>query len=111
MARRSAEEMIERFRGVVASQSEDDIASFLEDITDSVNGLDANQYVTKSEYDAIAAERDQFKQSAQDYRDRYINRFYNPGNVTNDVTIVQGGASQLDIEKEEKRFSYDDLFE
>lgn len=111
MARRSAEEMIERFRGVVASQSEDEIASFLEDIMDSVNGLDESQYVMKSEYDAVVAERDQFRQSAQDYRERYINRFYNPGNDTNDITIVQGGAAQLDIEKEEKRFSYDDLFE
>lgn len=111
MARRSAEEMIERFRGVVASQSEDEIASFLEDITDSVSQLDMDNYVEKATYDAVVSERDSAMQSAKDYRDRYINRFYNPGNTSNDIAIVQGGASQLDIEKEEKRFSYDDLFE
>lgn len=111
MARRTAEEMIERFRGVVASQSEDEIASFLEDITDSIGGLDTSNYVERAAYDAMVNERDAAAQSAKDYRDRYINRFYNPGNTTNDITIVQGGASQLDIEQEEKRFGYSDLFE
>lgn len=109
--KRSAEEMIEKFRGVVASQSEDDIASFLEDITDSVAELDTSNYVEKADYDAIVSERDAAQRTAQDYRDRYINRFYNPGTTPNDVTIVQGGANQMEIEKEEKRFSYDDLFE
>lgn len=109
--KRTAEEMIERFRGVVASQSEDEIASFLEDITDSVSELDTSNYVEKAAYDALVSERDAAQQSARDYRDRYINRFYQPGNTANDVTIVQGGASQVAIEDEEKRFSYDDLFE
>lgn len=109
--KRTAEEMIERFRAVVASQSEDEIANYLEDITDSVADLDTSNYVEKATYDAVVSERDAAQQSAKDYRDRYINRFYNPGNTTNEVAIVQGGASQLDIEKEEKKFSYDDLFE
>lgn len=111
MAKRSAEEMIERFRGVVASQSEDEIASFLEDISDSVGEMDAGSYVEKSAYDAMVSERDAAMQSAKDYRDRYINRFYQPGNAANDVAIIQSGAAQTEIEKEEKRFSYDDLFE
>lgn len=109
--RRTANEMIERFRTVIASQSEDEIASYLEDITDSVSDLDLSNYVEKATYDTVVSERDEAVQKSNHYRDRYINRFYNPGNSTNDRTYIEGGAPQLEIEKEEKRFSYDDLFE
>lgn len=109
--KRSPEEMITRFREVVASQSEDDIASYLEDISDSMIAEDMSGYVEKKDYEAAVLERDAAVAKANDYRDRYINRFYNPGNGTNDLTIVQGGAPQLEIEKEEKKYSYDDLFE
>lgn len=110
--KRNATEMIERFRTVVESQSEDEIASFLEDITDSIGAeADYSNYVPKGDYDKVITERDSAVKSAQDYRDRYINRFYNPGNATNDVAIVQGGAPQLEIEKDEKRFDYSMLFE
>lgn len=109
--KRNAQEMIEKFRGVVASQSEDEIASFLEDISDSIDGLSMDEYVPKKDYDTLVAERDSAVASANSYRDRYINRFYNPGNATSDIAIVQGGAPQLAIEQEEKRFGYSDLFE
>lgn len=104
--------MIEKFREVVASQSEDEIANFLEDINDSVaTEIDMSGYVTREDYDKVASERDAAVTSANDYRDRYINRFYNPGNNSNDITIVQGGAKQVEIEQTEKEFGYSDLFE
>lgn len=109
--KRNAEEMISRFRDVIASQSEDEIANYLEDISDSVTDVDLSKYVKQEEYEKAISERDAAQASARDYRDRYINRFYNPGNNTNDKTWVEGSAPQLEIEKEEKRISYDDLFE
>lgn len=110
--KRTAQEMTEKFREVVASQSEDEIANFLEDINDSVGKeVDMSGYVAKEEYDKAVTERDAAVATATDYRDRYINRFYNPGNNSNDITIVQGGAKQLEIEQTEKEFGYSDLFE
>lgn len=109
--KRTAQEMIEKFRGVVASQSEDEIADFLEDISDSMEETDLSGYVPRSEYDTAIADRDRALGDVKKYRDKYINRFYEPGNSTNDVTIVQGGASQKEIEQEEKAISYADLFE
>lgn len=109
--KRNPEEMMQRFREVVASQSEDEIASYLEDIADSVQPVGLENYVEKADYEAVVLERDAAVSKANDYRDRYINRFYNPGNGSNDLTIVQGGAPQLEIEKEEKKYSYNDLFE
>lgn len=109
--KRSPLEMSEQFRKVVESQSEDDIAAFLEDINDSIVDINMNDYVARSEYDQAVAERDKAVAGMNDYRDRYINRFSNPGNTTNDITIIQGGAPQLEIEKTEEEFSYRNLFE
>lgn len=109
--KRSAQEMVERFREVVASQSEDEVANFLEDINDSVTEPDLSGYVERKDYEAVTLERDAAIAKANDYRDRYINRFYEPGNATNDITLVQGAAPQLEIETEEKKFGYSDLFE
>ena len=109
--RRSAEEMTDLFRKVIASQSEDEIASYLEDINDSVSEPDMTGLVSREEYEKIVGERDTERARANDYRDRYINRFYNRGNDTNDKTYIEGAAPQTVIEDEEKRIGYDDLFE
>lgn len=103
--------MTEKFRQVIASQSEDEIANFLEDINDSVNDIDITGYVDRKDYESVVAERDSAIIKANDYRDRYINRFYEPGNKTNDITLVEGSAPQLEIEKDEKKIKYTDLFE
>lgn len=103
--------MIDKFREVIASQSEDDIADFLEDINDSVSEIDLSNYVERKDYESVVKERDAAVNKANNYRDRYINRFYEPGNYSNDVTLVLGTAPQLMIENEEKKFSYADLFE
>lgn len=109
--KRSPQEMMDKFRNVVSSQSEDEIASYLEDIQDSMMEPDLSGYVSRSEYDKVIGERDTAIAGMKDYRDRYINRFYQPGNNSNDITIIQGGAKQLEIEKAEKRVTYADLFE
>lgn len=109
--KRTTQELIDKFREVVASQSEDGIAEYLEDLNDSMEQPNLEDYVERKDYDAVVLERDSAISKANDYRDRYINRFYQPGNNTNDITIVQGGAKQLEIEKEEKAITYADLFE
>lgn len=109
--KRTALELSKQFRDAVASQSEDDYARLLEDINDSVGDVDMQSYVEKSEYDKVVAERDANAAKAQDYRDRYINRFYQPGTKPNDQTYIVGDANQATIEKDEYDVSYDELFE
>lgn len=111
MAVRSALELSTQFRDVVASQSEDAIASFLEDLNDSVGTADLTGYVERSEYDKIVGERDAFAVQAREYRDKYINRFYQPGTKPNDITMIDGEQNQETIEEQEKAITYDDLFE
>lgn len=109
--RRTAQELSEVFRKAVASQSEDDIAGVLEDIADSVSDVDMTGYIPKEEYDKTVAERDDMKARMEDYRTRYINRFYAPANQPGDDTYIVGETPQKQIEKDEYDVSYDDLFE
>lgn len=109
--RRTALELSQRFRDVVGSQSEDDLASFLEDLNDSVSEVDTTNMVDRSELERVTQERDKALASAQSYRDRYINRFYEPGNGSNDQTLIESESSQSKLEKDERLVTYDDLFE
>lgn len=109
--RRTALELSQRFRDVIQSQSEDDIASMLEDINDSVSDVDMSNYVAKEEYDRAISERDANEVKAKEYRDKYINRFYEPGKAPNDQTYIVGETNQETLEKDEYDVSYADLFE
>lgn len=109
--KRTVSELTANFRSVIESQSEDELASFLEDLSDSVVETDLSGYVPREEFDAVRTERDLAIGKAQAYRDKYINRFYEPGNGSTDQTLIESEASQAEIEQEERRVTYDDLFE
>lgn len=111
MARRTAQELIAQFQTFSPDVSTAEYVQMLEDITDSVGDVDMTQWVGKAEYDSVAAERDRYRNEAQDYRDRYINRFYNDYDAPNNKGYIAGEASQEQIERDEKEISYDDLFE
>lgn len=111
MARRTAQELISQFQGFNPDVSTAEYVQMLEDITDSVGDVDMTQWVGRSEYDTAVAERDRYRTEAQDYRDRYINRFYNNYDASNNRGYIAGEASQQQIERDEKEIGYEDLFE
>lgn len=110
--RRNAEDLSTRFREVVAAQSEDAIAEFLEDLNDSVTEVpDTTNFIERSEYDKVVGERDAALESARSYRDRYINRFYHPRNDAGQQDYVVSEVPQKIIERDEYDVSYEDLYE
>lgn len=110
--RRNAEDLSTRFRDVVAGQSEDAIAEFLEDLNDSVTEVpDTTNLIERSEYDKVVGERDAALESARSYRDRYINRFYQPRNDASQQDYVVSETPQKTIERDEYDVSYEDLYE
>lgn len=107
--KRTREELSERFRQVVASQSEDDIAEYLEDISDSFPDKDYDSVV--KERDDLLADLDAWKAKAEDYRTRYINRFYDDYDKPNSKGYINSSAPQEEIEDAERGVRFEDLFE
>lgn len=108
MAVRSATEIIGRIKNIFGEQTPEGYLELLEDITDSV-GYSGG--VSQEEYDKVARERDNAVAAEKDMRDRYINRFYTDYNEPNNKGYIAGEVPQGLIEEEEKKLSYDDLFE
>lgn len=96
----SKEDIKNSVMATVKSQSDDDLAKLLEDIDDSF-----------SVDDAIAADRDMWKAKAEDYRTRYINRFYGGYDKDNSRGYVNSSVEQEALEKDEDDVDFEDLFE
>lgn len=111
MAVRPTAEMVANFKALMGENMTDEAVNFLEDLTDSTQQIDTANYVEKSQYDQIVQERDRYRNQAEDYRSRYINRFYTDYNEPNNKGYVESGTSQGRIERDEKDVSYEDLFE
>ena len=111
MAKRNASELIGTLRTMLGDTVPDGLENFLGDITDSVGEIDTTNFIEKSAYDTAIAERDNYKKQYDDVRSSYINRFYQGYAAPNDRGIIYGETPQEKIEEEEKKISYDDLFE
>lgn len=109
--KRTAQEIITNLRGMFGEQSPDGMVEMLEDITDSVGDFDSSGYVSRNDYDALVTERDTYKTQAEDYRTRYINRFYKNYDEPGNRGVIDGSLEQQNLEKDEKAVSYADLFE
>lgn len=110
--RRNPEELNLQFKALIENQSEDAIASFLEDLNDSVvDAPDTTNMVEKSEYEKIISERDAALESARSYRERYINRFYEPRNDERQQDYIMSATPQMTIEEDEKYGDYETLYE
>lgn len=112
MARVTAENLINRLNDMIAEGERDErYVGMLEDITDSISDVDLSSYTSNSDVEALRKERDDAIRQRDDYRDRYINRFYSNYSAPNDKGYIEGEISQDAVEKEEKDISYEDLFE
>lgn len=106
MAIRTAQEITNNLRGIFGEQTPEGFVDLLEDITDSVG-----TGISQADYDTAVAERDAALVKARDMEQRYINRFYQDYNAPNSMGYIDSTAPQAEIQQEERRWSYDDLFE
>lgn len=110
MAVRPTAEMVANFKALIGENMSDEALSFMEDLADSTQ-IDTASYVNRTDYDNVVKERDKYRDSAEDYRARYINRFYTDYNTPNNQGYIVSETPQGQIERDEKDMSYEDLFE
>ena len=92
MAKLSKEELLEKVRAYVGDRTDDDTIEIIEDISDSFDSTDADEWKRKYE------ENDKL------WRDKYVSRFYDKKE--------EEFETPTEHEEEEKEYnSYDDLFE
>lgn len=92
MAKLSRDELIEKVKKYVGDRTDDETIEIIEDISDSIDSSDADEWKKK------------FEENDKMWRDRYISRF------------VEKKEDELDTptehEEEEKEYnSFEDLFE
>mgnify|MGYP006954106390 CR=1 FL=1 len=92
MAKLSKEKLLEKVREYVGDRTDDETIEIIEDISDSFDSTDADEW--KQKYD----ENDKM------WRDKYISRFY-------DKKEEEFETPNEDEEEEKDYTSYEDLFE
>lgn len=92
MAKLSKDELIEKVKKYVGDRTDDETIEIIEDITDSIDSSDADEW--KKKYD----ENDKM------WRDKYVSRFFDKKE--------EDLETPTEHEEEEKEYnSYEDLFE
>lgn len=91
MAKLSKDELIEKVKKYVGDRTDDETIEIIEDITDSIDSSDADEWKRK------------FEENDKMWRDKYVSRFFDK---KEDLEIP------TEHEEEEKEYnSYEDLFE
>lgn len=92
MAKLSKEELLEKVRTYVGDRTDDDTIEIIEDISDSFDSTDADEWKRK------------YEENDKMWRDKYVSRFYDKKE--------EEFETPTEHEEEEKEYnSYDDLFE
>lgn len=92
MAKLSKDELIEKVRKYVGDRTDDETIEIIEDISDSIDSSDADEWKQK------------YEENDKMWRDKYISRFVDKKEDELDT--------QTEHEDEEKEYnSFDDLFE
>jgi hypothetical protein len=91
MAKLSKDELIEKVKKYVGDRTDDETIEIIEDISDSIDSSDADEWKKK------------FEENDKMWRDKYILRFFEKNDEENEDTTDE------DDEKEYKTF--EDLFE
>jgi hypothetical protein len=92
MAKLSKDELIEKVKKYVGDRTDDETIEIIEDISDSIDSSDADEWKKK------------YEENDKMWRDKYISRFFEKNDEENEDT-----TNEDDDEKEYKTF--DDLFE
>lgn len=92
MAKLSKDELIEKVKKYVGDRTDDETIEIIEDITDSIDSSDADEWKKK------------YEENDKMWRDKYVSRFFDK--KEEDLETPSGH------EEEEKEYnSYEDLFE
>ena len=95
MAKLSKDELIEKVKKYVGDRTDDETIEIIEDISDSIDSPDADEW------------RQKYEENDKMWRDKYISRFLD-NNEEEEITP----SEHEEEEEEEKEYnSYDDLFE
>lgn len=92
MAKLSKDELIEKVKTYVGDRTDDETIEIIEDISDSIDSSDADEWKKK------------YEENDKMWRDKYISRFFEKNDQENEDT-----TNEDDDEKEYKTF--EDLFE
>lgn len=92
MAKLSKDELIEKVKNYVGDRTDDETIEIIEDISDSIDSSDADEWKKK------------YEENDKMWRDKYISRFFEKNAEEN-----EDPTDEDDDEKEYKTF--DDLFE
>lgn len=95
MAKLSKDELIEKVKKYVGDRTDDETIEIIEDISDSIDSSDADEWKQKYE------ENDKL------WRDKYIARFWDK----NEEEKITPSEHEEEEEEEKEYNSYDDLFE
>ena len=103
MAKLSKEDLIKKVNEMFGKDATDEQISLLEDISDSMG--DSNNDELESTKQALTQAQTDLKEFKQKYRERFL------GGVDNKLSSQDIHDEQNeDIEEEDKKLSYDDLF-
>lgn len=92
MAKLSKDELIEKVKKYVGDRTDDETIEIIEDITDSIDSSDADEWKKK------------YKENDKMWRDKYVSRFFDKKE--------EDLETPTEHEEEEKEYnSYEDLFE
>lgn len=92
MAKLSKDELIEKVKKYVGDRTDDETIEIIEDITDSFDSSDADEWKRK------------YEENDKMWRDKYVSRFFDKKE--------EDLETPTEHEEEEKEYnSYDDLFE
>lgn len=92
MAKLSKDELIEKVKQYVGDRNDDETIEIIEDITDSIDSSDADEWKKK------------YEENDKMWRDKYVSRFFDKKE--------EDLETPTEHEEEEKEYnSYEDLFE
>lgn len=92
MAKLSKDELIEKVKQYVGDRTDDETIEIIEDITDSIDSSDADEWKRK------------YEENDKMWRDKYVSRFFDKKE--------EDLETPTEHEEEEKEYnSYEDLFE
>lgn len=94
MAKLSKDELIEKVKKYVGDRTDDETIEIIEDITDSIDSSDADEWKKK------------YEENDKMWRDKYVSRFFDKKDEDLET------PTEHEEEEEEKEYnSYEDLFE
>lgn len=95
MAKLSKDELIEKVKKYVGDRTDDETIEIVEDITDSIDTSDADEW------------RQKYEENDKMWRDKYVSRFFDK----KDESLETPTEHEEEEEKEKEYNSYEDLFE